>query len=189
MPLIDVRCSHDHLHEVMRALADYPATPPCPTCGAATVQVHLPPRQQWTADPVVVYQAPDGSFRFPGDTTTLSTSKYDRAGFTRIELRSAADVRRFERHMNQREYARASRRVERAQQAREERESVTRSELRRHMQSMSERGRALARATMRHHDQQPRARTREANFHVEAFSYDHSNRMESRDPSGRRRRD
>lgn len=189
MPLIDVKCENDHTAEVQRPLAMWPATPPCPECGAATTQYHPPPRSRWTLDPVVVYRTPDGSFRFPGDTSGSSTGKYDRAGFERIELRSAADVRRFETQMNRREYARASRRVERQQQMREEREKYSRRELRSAMESMSERGRAVARAVVRMNDNKPRERASEAGFHIECFSYDRGNREESRDSQGRRRRD
>lgn len=189
MPLIDVECTNGHVKEVMRPLAMYPATPPCPECQASTMQIHLPPSTRWSVDPVIVYRAPDGSFRFPGDTSALSTAKYDRAGYTRVELRSAADVRRFEHVMSQREYARAARRVERKQMMREQRESMTRSDLRSLMSSMTPFGRALARAAMARNDAKPRERARDAGFHLEAYSYDHSNRPESRDSQGRRRRD
>lgn len=188
MPLIDVRCANDHVTEVMRPLAMWPATPPCPTCAAPTTQTHLP-RAAHSVDPVVIYRAPDGSFRFPGDVNTLTTARYDREGFTRIELRSAADVRRFESQMNRRELARAERRVERRQAQREARESATRSELRRIMPGMTEFGRSLARAAMAKHDAAPRERARDAGFHVDAYSNDRSNRETSYDAQGRRRRD
>jgi hypothetical protein len=189
VPRIDVRCQHGHISEVVRPLADWPNTPPCPECGASTEQIHLPRQTQWTCDPVIVYKASDGSFRFPGDTSGVGTHKYDRLGYERIELRSAADVRRFETVMNKRELSRASRRVEAMQAAREARESETRRELRRQMESMSERGRAVARAAMSMNDNKRRESAKEVGFHVEAFSYDHSNRDESRDAQGRRRRD
>jgi len=189
MPRIDVRCEAGHVSEVVRPLAQWPQTPPCPTCGAATEQVHLPRQTQWTCDPVVVFKAPDGSFRFPGDPDGKGAHKYAAQGFERIELRGAQDVRRFETLMNKREYSRAARRVEAMQAHREARESVSRSELRRLMESMSERGRSVARAAMRRNDQKPRERATDVGFHVEAFSYDRTNRETSYDPQGRRRRD
>lgn len=189
MSLIDVRCRNDHIYEVHRPIADWPATPPCPDCGATTEQIHLPRAVQHSIDPVVVYKAPDGSFRFPGDPNGLSSANYSRQGFERIELRSAADVRRFERVMNKREYARASRRIERLHQQREQRESATRSELRRLMSTMTPRGRAIARAAIERNNAKPQPRTHDAGFHVDAFSNDRSNREESRDAQGRRRRD
>ena len=189
MPRIDVKCESGHVNEVMRPLAMWPKTPDCPECGAKTEQVHLPQQTRWTCDPVVVFRAHDGSFRFPGDANGTSAAKYAKDGFERIELRGAADVRRFETLMNKREYSRAARRVEAMQAHREMRESASRSELRNAMASMSERGRAVARAAMRMNDNKPRERAREVGFHVEAFSYDRGNRDESRDAQGRRRRD
>jgi len=189
MALIYVRCTNDHIEEVNRPIADWPSTPPCPTCGAATVQRHLPPKVQHSIDPVVVYQAPDGSFRYPGDTDGLGSGKYDRAGYTRIELRSAADVRRFEAHMNKRELSLSHRKVEARQAQREARESHMRGQLRQSMSSMTQKGRDLARAAMRKADDEPREQARDGGFHVEALSYDRSNRPESRGPDGRRRRD
>lgn len=190
MPLIDVRClTCGHIYEYMRPDADWPSTQPCEVCQQSTEQHFAPPRQRTSIDPVVVYRAPDGSYRFPGDADGMGAAKYSRQGFERIELRSAADVRRFESTMNKRELSRAHRRVEAMQANREARESATRSELRRLMPNMTEFGRAVARQAMQRNDAKPRERARDVNFHVEAFSYDHSNREESRDAQGRRRRD
>lgn len=189
MPLIDIKCANDHIHEVNRPLAMYPQTPPCPTCQSPTEQIHLPKRVAWSCDPVLVFRAPDGTFRFPGDPNGTQVRKYEQDGFERIELRSAADVRRFENQMNQREYARAQRRVERMQEHRENRERMTRSELRRLMQSMTPFGRAVARAAMSRNDQKPRPRASDPGFHVDVFSNYRSNRETSYDPQGRRRRD
>jgi len=189
MPLIHVRCTADHVEEVHRPIADWPATPPCPTCGAATAQVHLPSRVAVSIDPVIIFQAPDGSFRFPGDPNGLSAATYARQGLTRIELRSAIDVQRFSSHMNKRELALSQRKVERRQQMREARESAMRSNLRNAMSSMSAKGRDLAREMMRRADAEPRERARDGGFHVQAFEYNRSNREESRDAQGRRRRD
>lgn len=189
MPLIDVRCTNDHVTEVMRPLAMHPQTPPCPTCDAPTTQIFLPPHARATPDPVIVFRAPDGSFRFPGDPNGLYAGRCRADGMEQIELRGAADVRRFEQHMNRVEYSRAMRRVERQEQMREARETANRSELRHRMQSMSARGRAIAQAAMRRNDHAPRRRAQEAGFMVEVYSMDRSNRQESRDAQGRRRRD
>lgn len=190
MALIDVRCTAGHETEVHRPVADWPATPPCPTCGAATEQYHPPPRARVSPDPVVVFYDPASkSYRFPGDPSGAYAARCAAEGMQRIELRGFADVRRFETQMNRHEYSRAMRRVERQQQFREEREKHLRSELRSRMASMSERGRNLARQAMRMNDAKPRERAREAGFHVEVYSLDRSSRMESRDPHGRRRRD
>ena len=102
MPLIDVTCpACDRVEETFRHNSDWPNTPACSKCGGPTTQIHLPSFSRASAvDPVIVYQAPDGTFRFPPDTNTASTAMYDKQGLTRIELRGFADVRRFEKHMN-----------------------------------------------------------------------------------------
>ena len=189
MPLIDVRCTNGHEHEVYRAVSEWPKTPPCPTCAESTEQLMIPAPTRSTPDPVIVYKASDGSFRFPGDPNGLSAKTYEKQGMTRVELRGAADVRRFESQMTKQERSIAARKVETAHRNRELRESHLRSELRQKMASMSERGRDVARAAMRFNDNKPREGTKDPGFHVEAFSYNHSNRDESRDASGRRRRD
>ena len=157
-------------------------------------------------DPVVVYQAPDGTFRFPPDTTTSSTAMYDKQGMTRIELRGFADVRRFEKHFNQAEMSQVRRRVEKQQEAFERGESERRSEIRRGLEQgfripehdekgqptgrmqtvhLSERGRAIMAASIGMNDRKGGPRVRESGFVNEAYSYDSSNR--ERDSRGRNR--
>lgn len=189
MPRIDVRCVNGHDHEVVRSISEWPTTPSCPTCSEPTEQAFLPPASRSNPDPVVVFQAPDGSFRFPGDPNGLSAKKYEQVGYTRMELRGAADVRRFESKMTKQELSIAARKVEKMQQTRERRESENRGQLRMLMQSMSSHGRDVARAAMRRNDERPREHTKDPNFVVEAYSFDRSNREQSRDESGRRRRD
>lgn len=190
MSLIDVYClTCGAISEVVRAARDWPATPPCPACGQATEQRHYPKAVQWTPEPVVVFQAADGSIRFPGDAHGLSARTYERQGLRRIEIRGAIEMRRFEAHMNKAEYARACRQVEAKHAAREARETVMRAHLRQQFSQMSERGRELARFAMRRNDQRPREKAAFPEFHNQAYSYDHGNREESRDAQGRRRRD
>jgi hypothetical protein len=173
----------------MRPLADWPATPACVSCGQPTEQYHPPPRSERSIAAIVVYRAPDGTFRFPGDGSGAQAARYASQGFERVELRGAADVRRFEKVMNAHEYSRAMRRVEVRQAQREARERETRSELRQRMQSFTRFGREVAKAAMTMNDNKPRLRAADPNFHSEVFSYDRSNREESRDERGRRRRD
>lgn len=191
MPLIDIRCTADseHLHEVHRPLAEWPATPACPTCGEPTEQAHLPSRARGHIDPIVVFQAPDGSYRFPGDLSGPMTAQYRRQGYQEVKLRTAAEVRRFEAHVNEGQRAQDEIRCVHREQMGQVRESSTRSALRHAMPSMSRYNRDLARAAMARNDDKPRERPRDGGFHVEVMSFDHSNRMESRDPHGRRRRD
>jgi hypothetical protein len=206
MPLIDLKCEHGHVREAYRPLSMWPQTPPCEACGAATEQIHLPKSSEVrSVDPVVVYQAPDGSMRFPPDITSASTAMYDQKGFTRIELRGFADVRRFERHMNTAELSHVRRRVERQQEQHERAVSERRAEGRRCLEQgfqlpernekgeltgriqtvrLSERGRAIMRAAMERNDRKGGPRAQDPGFHSEAYSFDKSNR--SSDP---RRRD
>lgn len=207
MPRIDTHCSAcDRVEETYRPLSMWPKTPPCTKCGGPTEQVHLPSYMRGHAvDPVVVYQAPDGSYRFPPDTTTLSTSQYDKQGFTRIELRSFSEVRRFESKMNQRELSEVRRRVERQQEAHERGESERRSEIRRGLEQgfqvpetddrgrmtgrmktvrMSPRGRAIMQAAIDNNDKKGGPKAKEPGFRIEAYSETASNR--ERDPRGRR---
>lgn len=212
MALIDIRClTCDQLFEVHRAAADWPKTPPCPECGHPTEQAHLPKRVQWTVDPVEVFQAPDGSIRFPGDRNGLSAKNYERQGFKRIEIRGAAEMRSFERFMNKAEYSRAQRTVERQLEARERNESRRSAEIRHGLQQgfripevdpktglrtgnmttvrLSERGRDLMRSSQRQGEARPRPRVSDPGFFSEVYSVDRSNRDDSRDAQGRRRRD
>ena len=211
MPLIDTRCKTcGHVHQQMRPLAMHPATPPCLDCGAETEQIHLPKSVSWNAEPVVVYQAKDGSMRFPGDRHGLSASNYEKQGFKRIEIRGAVEMRRFESHMNKHEYSRAQRAVERRQEMRERSASQRSADIRHGLQQgfqipetdqkgrrtgrmvtvrLSERGRDVMRQAVATGENRPRLRASDPGFYSEVFSMDRSNRDESRDNQGRRRRD
>lgn len=169
--LHDFQCETcDRTFEHVVDAAILPVGPPCPTCQCATIRVFLPPRVTWSPDAVVVYRAPDGSFRFPGDTRGASTAKYDALGYERIEARGAAEVRHLETRMNRTERAHMERRTEHEQARREAGESLRRSDLRGRMQSMSRMGRDVARAAMRRTDAAPKPRTRDPGIHVECYS-------------------
>lgn len=192
MPLIDVKCQAKTCgveSEAYRPVSDWPKTPPCETCGSETKQTYNPSRSRHSIDPIVVFEAPDGSFRFPGDSSGLSVRRYEKLGYHRVEIRSATDMRRFEKKMNHRERGRMERSADRKQAVREAREHVSRARLRESMQSMSAFGRDVATAAMAKNDAKPVDRNSDPGFHSEVFSYDRSNRDESRDDRGRRRRD
>lgn len=198
MPLIDVECEAGHIVEVYRPLSEYPNTPPCSLCEKTTHQIHLPSYMRArSVDPVVVYQAPDGTFRFPPDIETSSTKMYDDQGLTRIELRGWADVRRFEKHMNESEMSQVRRRVEKQQEQFERGESERRSEIRRGLEQgfqipdVDERGVATGRMrTVRlsgygrkvlehaiaNNDRKGGPTAKEVGFRVSAYSDDRSNR-------------
>lgn len=209
MAIIDVECQNadcGRIEEVVRLVSEWPATPPCSKCGAPTGQIHLPAHiRAGSMDPVVVYQAPDGSYRFPPDTDTASTAMYDRQGFTRIEMRGVMDVRRFEKQFNAAQMSEVRQRVERRQEAFERGERERRSEIRRCLDQgfrvpeidpetrkptgrmttveLSPRGRHVLEEAMAHNDRKGGPKAQDVGFHVEAFSYDRSNR--ERDPKRR----
>ena len=207
MALIDTRCkSCDRVEEVYRHNSDWPKTPPCSNCGGETEQVHLPSYMKaGSIDPVVVYQAPDGTFRFPPDTTTSSTAMYDKQGMTRIELRGWTDVRRFEKHFNQQEMSQVRRRVERQQEQFEAGEKERRSQIRHGLEQgfqipeqdekgrptgrmqtvrLTPYGRAIMQASIDMNDRKGGPRVRETGFYSEAYQNNASNR--EMDPRGRK---
>jgi len=194
MALIDVQCDNpdcEAITELVRFVADYGTPyPPCPECGSPVQKISLPPRVSWRADPVVVYRAPDGTHRYPGTTDSQSTAHYDKLGYTRIELRSAADVRRFEKTINQHEQAENQIRVEDRHRQRESMEGRNRSDLFHAMKSMSAAGRTIAQAAInRNIARHQQERTSDPGFRIECYSDDRSSRETSRGSDGRRRRD
>lgn len=188
MPIIDFSCAHCGPFEHYRSVHSTDC-PPCPLCGGPSSRHWLASTVRAQPDPVIVYRAPDGGFRFPGASTSLMTAHYDSLGYQRVEVRGAHEMRKLERQVNQHDYSRECARVEREQQLREQGESVRRSDLRAKMQSMSEFGKAVARAAMSKHDEEPRTYAKDPGFHSEVYSYDRGNRVESRDERGRRGRD
>jgi hypothetical protein len=206
MALIDVECGACGRREpVYRAAADWPKTPACSQCGEATEQVHLPSWERpRSIDPVVVYQAPDGTYRFPPNIETASTKMYDDLGYTRHEFRGAHEVRKLEGKIEQQQMSDIRRRVERQQEQHERSEKERRSEIRRCLEQgfqvpeQDERGvftgrmktvrlsptaRAVMAAAIQRNDAKGGPKVRESGFHVEAYAYDRSNRA----PDPRRR--
>src|SRR5947209_5447154 len=119
-------------------------------------------------DPVVVYRDSDGQFRFPG-----SSKEPTPKGSERIELRTTAQVRRFERQMSARQKRQAESKMERRDAFFSELQRRNRSELRQRMQHMSARGREFAEMAMKRGDERSfsiRARKFDPNFRVTVFS-------------------
>lgn len=193
MALIDVECTDESCakvtENVWRRAADWQFLPPCEVCGKPTIRVFLPPKVRWQADPVVVFQAEDGTYRFPGDANGLSAANYQKLGYRRVELRNFADVRQFERRVNEQERSRGARRVESEHRGRELRESEGRQELFAKMKTMSNMGRDVAKAAIATGNARPQPRSHDPGFRVEVYSDDRSNRDASRGADGRRRRD
>jgi len=169
--LINTRClSCDALDEVIRPASEWPATPPCSSCGAATEQIHLPKGYSFSADPVVVYQCPtDGSYRVPGDTNGAGAAKYEKMGYTRIEARSFAEVRRLEADMNRYDRHYAAPLLDRLQARREGQERERRSELFHKMASFSPQMRDLARHVIEKNNRKPK-RGSGSNVVIEVYS-------------------
>lgn len=211
MPILNFTCQTDGPYTAYRSVHE-DAVPPCPTC-------QVPGETDWgvwrnesrcNPTPVVIFQAADGSFRFPGSADGAYAQKCASEGMTRVELRGWADVRRFEGRVNQQEQSKINRRVERQQAALAQGESIRRSELFNGMRNgfqipdvdpstgnrtgrmktvhLSARSKDVADRLIELGNRK-RVHSYEPGFHVDAYSYDRSNRDESRDPRGQRRRD
>lgn len=198
----DFQCANADCGLQFDAVVEYtrlPAGPPCPLCQSPTARIWLPKRVSWNADPVVVYRAPDGSYRYPGESSGSTTAKYDRMGYERIECRGFAEVRSLEKRLNDAEHSRSQRQHELTQARREHAEAIRNSELRRVMQQhMTEDGRKFARRVMELRDQVADARRRRnldrgreehrsglaPGIFIEVYSMDRSNR--ERDGRSRR---
>lgn len=216
MALIDIRCpACGTISEVYRAAKDHPWTPPCPRCDDThTEQVHLPRGVYTHAPAVVVYQAPDGTFRFPGDSETPTTHHYDGLGYRRIEARGWAEVRSLEGRLNAQQASEMRQRVERECRFSEEADRARRSEVFNGLANsfsipevqrtasgelrytgrikavrLGAEARDLLRQAMANNDGKPRPRFREPGLFSEVYSLDRSNRDESRGPDGRKRHD
>lgn len=191
MALLDIQCTDcgDVAEIVRRAVEFGTPMPPCVACGGPVEIICLPPRTTWRAEAVVVYKAPDGTFRYPGTTNGVATKMYAKMGYERVELRSAAEVRHFERAVNTQLGSDEARKVEGRHANRLAQESHTRPELFRRMKTMSNFGRDLGHAAVARGNARPQERSQGTGFRVEAYSEDRGNRDESRDPRGMRRRD
>jgi hypothetical protein len=177
MALIDIRCTACGIEaEVYRAAADWPRTPVCAACDQPTAQIFLPPGRDRLLPPaVVVYQAPDGSFRFPGQDSGTATAKYDRMGYRRVEARGWAEVRRLEKSMNGAEYSRACRIAERQQAVREAGAHARRSDMVHRVRSMTDGGRRFATYMLeRADDRERRPRVADPGLHVAIYSSNRS---------------
>src|SRR2546427_11654713 len=118
-------------------------------------------------DPVVIFRDSDGQYRFPGSSKE-STPK----GSQRIELRTTAQVRKFEREMSAREKRHAESKMEKRDAFFSELHRRNRSELRQRMQHMSARGREFAEMAIARNGAKSlsvRARKFEPKFRVLAF--------------------
>jgi|SRR2546426_12404272 len=131
---------------------------------------HEPTRPSNAArfEPVLIFRDSDGQFRFPG-----SSKEPTPKGSERIELRTTAQVRRFEREMSARQKRQAESKMERRDAFFSELQRRNRSELRQQMQHMSARGREFAEMAIARNNAKSfsvRARKFDPKFRVVAFS-------------------
>lgn len=188
MPIIQFTCPSCGPFEQYRPVTSL-AVPPCPTCYGPAERHWIAPGARANPDPVVVYRDPSGNYVFPGATDGLYAHTCESRGYTRVELKGWADVRRFEQEMNKRTRSDTEYRAERQSEAIERGEKLRRSDFFQKMSSMSPFGRAVARAAIEKNNAKPRPKGHDTGFHVECYSYDRGSRDDSRDPSGRRRKD
>lgn len=187
MPLYDYQCSQGHAHEVYARIHENIL--PCRTCEKPACRVLLPPRRSQNAqpfDPVVVFQEQDGSYRFPGNSSDVVP-----ASCRKIELRSTAEVRKFESKMNSLERQEYQQRREACSRAENQywdaRRQQSRQSLRKDMENMSPQGRMFAEFAMRQRDRQLAQRSDsveaakfDPHFRVDVFTSDRSNRPAER---------
>jgi putative FmdB family regulatory protein len=213
MPIYGQKCTNAECEAIfndMRAMSQSDVLPPCPKCGTETIREYSLISSRSSAAAVVVFKAPDGSYRFPGATSGRSVDNYERLGYQRVELRGFAEVRKFERDVNTREASEIARKVERRLEMREMAEKRRRSEITHGLRNsfqipevdekgrrtgrmksvkMSERGIAIMQAAQAQNYERPRPRAYEGGIFVEVYSNDRSNRDDSRGSDGRRFRD
>lgn len=180
MPLYDFSCGKcGALTERFMQMSVYSDTLPCEddSCGGIATRLYSLAGQyvySGLTDATVCYRNPDGSIGVLAHKDARIPE-----GSERIEMRSAAEVRKIEREMTAQEYRKFCDKQEREEHTFGAHAAEQRAELRRRMQGMSERGRAFARVAMAQNDQKsaPKFRT---NVFFEAFSMDASNRQEHR---------
>jgi hypothetical protein len=211
MALIDVQClTCDTVSPVYRKASDWPQTPPCPKCESPTVQIHLPPRVVIESPAVVVYEAPDGSFRYPGDPNGRTVQHYESLGYKRVEAKGWAAVRSLEGRVSKQQFREICDATERRCQFRETALHYARSEMfnglrnsfaipelddqgnrtgRTRSVKLSPSGRAVAEAAMSRNNDKPTPTAKAPGFFVEVFTQDRSNREEGRRSDGKRWRD
>lgn len=115
-------------------------------------------------DPVVIHRDAAGNVRYPGRADAAVPH-----GFQKVELRTLAEVRHFEREVGRKEAARYDESRTRSEENFRQHQEQQRSDLRQHMQSMSNHGRDFARHAMDENNKRGRKKY-EAGFRVEALS-------------------
>jgi hypothetical protein len=195
MILHDFKCPNGHVFEKMVEWNVESVL--CPECQWKVVfaeRVFLPrperPENANRFNPVVVFRKPNGEYRFPGRADERTPR-----GCVRVELKDIQAVRRFEREENQRlktvHEASMARRGANYEAEKKERREILKSVL----SKMSPRARKFAEFAMQQSDQREsfshRAAQYDANFRIDAFSNDASNRSDfiDKDTGWRKKRE
>jgi hypothetical protein len=144
-----------------------------PYCGRDGRHESIYPQFAQSFSPVVVHKSADGSIRFPAHADAPVPK-----GFQKVELTNIGQVRKFEKEVNVKENAllREGRYKERADiQAGKK---IMREAFKERVKGFSPRGKRFAENAMAYSDQRKSKRDvmGDTNFHIEAFSFDSSNR-------------
>lgn len=115
-------------------------------------------------DPVVIHRDAAGNVRYPGRSDAPVPK-----GFERVELRTVAEVRHFERDVDRKEAARFDLSRTRSEENFRAHQEQQRSDLRQEMRHMSNQGRDFARHAIEQNNKRDRGRY-DAGFRVEALS-------------------
>jgi hypothetical protein len=198
MPILhDFKCPNGHVFE--RMVEWNTERIPCPECyakiSAGGGRVYMDPTEYAEIvflphsersenanhfEPVLVFKKRDGTFIFPGRSNERTPK-----GCERVELKNIAQVRRFEREENQRLKNIHQESMGRRGANYEAEKKERREQLKAILGKMSPRVRKLAEFAMKQSDEKEsyssRASRYDANFRIDAFSNDRSNRSEFRD--------
>lgn len=182
----DYQCTNEGCGNVFEHFGDsFNEQLPCPDCGTSAVwspSFNHTSRAAQPFSPVVIHRDEAGNVRYPGSANSPVP-----AGFQRVELTSLHEIRRFEAEVNKRETAEIQKFDYNRRRNIDEQIKANREALADRLREFTPRGRNFydrARAQA----EEKRAKTHAkapsgSNFHVEAFSFDSSNREQHRDAS------
>jgi hypothetical protein len=174
MPMIDVRCpTCEAEYEIFRHTVEVEDVPLCEKgCGPCEriYKYQRPHSYEGLRESVVVYRNPDGSYGIPGTRDARIPE-----GSERIELRTAADVRRVERHMTNTEYSKFVAKQESEERTMGALQAERRAQLRDMAKNFSQKGKDFAQLAMKMNDAAPRKKF-QTNVMFDAFSNNAGNR-------------
>ncbi len=136
-------------------------------CNETAHLVFLPRtfRNAQFAQPIVVFKnTKTGKFRFPGKADNPTPT-----GFERLEIRSVAEARKFEKHMNLKEKERYEQRKIMDEIEMAPVRDYMRAELRKKMEHFSPFGRAFAEAAIKETNERPRNYNFDPGFRIEVL--------------------